>query len=71
MIHLLFFYSKQHRNVANVTAKTLPMELAWSYTSVIPALGRLRQEDHEFAASLGFKTFWRPCPKKKKKKVYW
>jgi hypothetical protein len=24
---------------------------AWWYTSVIPALGRLRQEDHEFQAS--------------------
>jgi hypothetical protein len=26
---------------------------AWWYTAVIPALGRLRQEDHEFKASLG------------------
>jgi hypothetical protein len=26
----------------------------WWYTSAIPALGRLRQEDHEFKASLGF-----------------
>jgi hypothetical protein len=26
----------------------------WWYKSVIPALGRLRQEDHEFKDSLGF-----------------
>jgi hypothetical protein len=25
-------------------------------TSLIPALGRLRQEDYEFQASLGYKT---------------
>lgn len=28
--------------------------LVWSGTSVIPALGRLRQEDCEFALSLGY-----------------
>jgi hypothetical protein len=36
--------------------------------SVILALGRLRQEDREFEASLGLKPFGRPCLKKKKKK---
>jgi hypothetical protein len=33
----------------------------WWHTSVIPALGRYRQEDQEFKASLGFSE------KKKKK----
>jgi hypothetical protein len=33
-----FFYSSQ----------------AWWYTPVIPALRKLRQEDHEFEASLGY-----------------
>jgi hypothetical protein len=33
--------------------------------SVILALGRLRQKDHEFEASLGLKPFERPCLKKK------
>jgi hypothetical protein len=27
---------------------------AWWYTSVISALGRLRQEDHQFEANLGY-----------------
>jgi hypothetical protein len=28
---------------------------AWCFTSVIPALNRLRQEDHQFNASLVYK----------------
>jgi hypothetical protein len=36
---------------------------AWRCTSVIPALGRLKQEDHEFKVKLGY--ILRPCPKKK------
>jgi hypothetical protein len=36
----------------------------WWFTSIIPALGRLRQEDLEFKVSLDYPT--RPCPKKQK-----
>jgi hypothetical protein len=35
---------------------------------VIPALMRLRKEDHNFQANLGFTA--RPCLKKKKDKKY-
>jgi hypothetical protein len=39
------------------------MSWVWWYTSVIPALGRLRQENHEFQGSLGYIA--RPYVKKK------
>jgi hypothetical protein len=34
--------------------KSFCVILAWWYTSVIPALRRLKQEDHEFKTSLGY-----------------
>jgi hypothetical protein len=38
----------------------------WWYTSIIPAVRRLRQEDLEFKASLGYTA--KPCLKKENKK---
>jgi hypothetical protein len=45
---------------------------AWWLMPVIPALGRLRQEDHEFKASLGYLEILRETlsQKKKKKSVF-
>jgi hypothetical protein len=34
--------------------------------TIIPAFGRLRQEDHEFKTSLGYVA--KPCLKKRKRK---
>jgi hypothetical protein len=39
---------------------------AWWFISVIPALGRLRKEDHQFEVSLCY--IGRPCTKKQKQK---
>jgi hypothetical protein len=39
----------------------------WWCTPVFPALGRLRQDDHEFETTLDYVA--RPCLKKKKKKM--
>jgi hypothetical protein len=38
--------------------------LVWWYTPVIPALRKLRQEDHKFKVSLGY--IERPCLEKKR-----
>jgi hypothetical protein len=40
---------------------------AWWYTSVIPAFGRWKQEDHGFLTNLGYTA--RPCLKTDKKKT--
>jgi hypothetical protein len=36
----------------------LLLRWAWWYTSVIPTVRRLRQEDYKFKASLGYREFW-------------
>jgi hypothetical protein len=38
----------------DITLKVWIGSQAWRYTSVISALRRLRQEDHEFKASLSY-----------------
>jgi hypothetical protein len=49
------------------TEKKLQSQERW-YTSVIPELGRPRQEDHWFQASLGYIMHSDLSPKRKKKK---
>jgi hypothetical protein len=40
----------------------------WWYMSAIPAIGRLRQKDHKFEASLDYIV--RPCHRKENKSIY-
>jgi hypothetical protein len=41
--------------------------LMWYHTLVIPTLGRLKQEDHEFEASLGYVASLDPKIRRKHK----
>jgi hypothetical protein len=45
--------------------KILTLDWAWRHTSVIPALGRLKQKDCKFEASLCYIA--KPCLKKLEK----
>jgi hypothetical protein len=45
--------------------KKAQTQWAWWHSSVIPVLGRLRQEDHELKVHLGYIA--RPCLQKKAK----
>jgi hypothetical protein len=56
------FLKLTHR--CNSISTKISSGLAWSYSSVIPALGRVRQEDHKFEANLG--CIKRLCLKRKK-----
>jgi hypothetical protein len=46
-----------------LSLKNRDFSWAWWHTPVIPALGRLKQKNHGFKASLGYIV--RPCLKKK------
>jgi hypothetical protein len=45
----------------DIITSVLMKSPSWGYMPVIPALGRLRQEDPELEANLGYKA--RPCHK--------
>jgi hypothetical protein len=47
--------------LSNGAYKNYLESLGWRYTPVIPALGKLRQEDLEFETSLSYMV--RPCLK--------
>jgi hypothetical protein len=49
------------------SVKNVMESRVWWCTPVIPALGRLRREGHEFQASPGYRT--RPCLKTKTKQT--
>jgi hypothetical protein len=60
-------YLEESLCITTALSHNYKTEYCWALgrTSVIPALGRLKQEDCEFKATLGYN--WRPCfqiPKK-------
>jgi hypothetical protein len=53
-------------HLSSSSSESKPFSQAWWHTTVISALGRLRQENHKSEASLGYIA--KPCLKKKKKR---
>jgi hypothetical protein len=71
------FYNFPHKGVAHFLLELfLLLNWMWWYMSIVPTFGKLRQEGHEFEASLSYIEFQaslgcivRPCLKNKKQKT--
>jgi hypothetical protein len=60
-----------HLRIRDTSVEVLSRNQVWWYILVIPAFGTLRQEEHEFKASLGYMVDFVSKTKGRKERIQW